>query len=154
MEGLSAGYSLHVRKHRAPKGALRHSRTFFKTFEVASQKAPSAKRCIKTPRHGLSKHQTHQVRKHRAPKGALRLRSPLALPSRRIPGQKAPSAKRCIKTKAERAKNAAERGQKAPSAKRCIKTTRRLSAEGRNGCQKAPSAKRCIKTNDCGERHV
>ena len=63
-----------VRKHRAPKGALRHSRTFFKTFEVASQKAPSAKRCIKTPRHGLSKHQTHQVRKHRAPKGALRPR--------------------------------------------------------------------------------
>ena len=61
-----------VRKHRAPKGALRHNplwgrhRNWFK-----GQKAPSAKRCIKTssnpPDGGHPR-----VRKYRAPKGALR----------------------------------------------------------------------------------
>ena len=61
-----------VRKHRAPKGALRltYSRVRASKF-LSCQKAPSAKRCIKTDllssRHCL------------------------------IP-QKAPSAKRCIKT--------------------------------------------------------
>ena len=62
-----------VRKHRAPKGALRPSRRdACASLEARRQKAPSAKRCIKTPkdtRKGLG-----------------------------FESQKAPSAKRCIKT--------------------------------------------------------
>ncbi len=64
-----------------------------------SQKAPSAKRCIKT--RGSSSTMIGLDR----------------------PGQKAPSAKRCIKTK--KPGSPFRRGltcQKAPSAKRCIKT--------------------------------
>ena len=88
-----------------------------------SQKAPSAKRCIKTaeildpaPLPEVRKHRapkgalrpafheldddTHGlgVRKHRAPKGALRRRKSPAYMAFRATGQKAPSAKRCIKT--------------------------------------------------------
>ena len=38
-----------VRKHRAPKGALRHAYLCIAADDVvAGQKAPSAKRCIKT----------------------------------------------------------------------------------------------------------
>ena len=61
-----------VRKHRAPKGALRPR--FLPRYACAylRQKAPSAIRCIKTlssrPHGGLS----GNVRKHRAPNGALR----------------------------------------------------------------------------------
>ena len=38
-----------------------------------SQKAPSAKRCIKTGHATRPTHAQYPVRKHRAPKGALRL---------------------------------------------------------------------------------
>ena len=87
-----------VRKHRAPKGALRHSKTIIlrpvlkvrqkapsakrciKTMETPSanrqttlsQKAPSAKRCIKTGCSSPLRSTRRRVRKHRAPKGALR----------------------------------------------------------------------------------
>ena len=89
-----------VRKHRAPKGALRHKtgadgRSFVNTglsqkapsakrriktimgvnFTgnlINSQKAPSTKRCIKTPTVFSCLHRPTWVRKHRAPKGALR----------------------------------------------------------------------------------
>ena len=61
------------------------------------QKAPSAKRCIKTIDEAAD-----------APE---------------LVGQKAPSAKRCIKTNAALQEEVVGRaGQKAPSAKRCIKT--------------------------------
>ena len=62
-----------VRKHPAPKGALRHSK------------------------HKRDHRSVSFVRKHPAPKGALRhwsSRSPLSGDG----GQKAPSTKRCIKT--------------------------------------------------------
>ena len=139
-----------VRKHRAPKGALRRAAlTAVPVAAGASQKAPSAKRCIKT-RHSLR-----------------RKRNTIAC-------QKAPSAKRCIKTLWPRARTATLPCQKAPSAKRCIKTRRKRRGRicrcfvrkhrapkgalrqapthqplvvGRAG-QKAPSAKRCIKTHD------
>ena len=39
---------MRVRKHRAPKGALRPLADQFTLNSVADQKAPSAKRCIKT----------------------------------------------------------------------------------------------------------
>ena len=117
-------------------------------FPCRSQKAPSAKRCIKTRRRSSQCGYPH-----------------CAL-------QKAPSAKRCIKTlsccqlrgrgtrvrKHRAPKGALRPGfdaydaakwarQKAPSAKRCIKThwfSGRLSSVPTS--QKAPSAKRCIKT--------
>ena len=61
------------------------------------QKAPSAKRCIKTtPAREPSVNRVF-VRKHRAPKGALRLQC-LDDHSVVFARQKAPSAKRCIKT--------------------------------------------------------
>ena len=87
------------------------------------QKAPSAKRCIKTGRSGSR--------------------------GRCAPCQKAPSAKRCIKTCGQRRWGLwrARGRQKAPSAKRCIKTPQpRPSPSSLCPCQKAPSAKRCIKT--------
>ena len=64
----------HVRKHRAPKGALRRA----------------AGRC---------EAMLHDVRKHRAPKGALRRDEPRRAVLHEVAGQKAPSAKRCIKTR-------------------------------------------------------
>ena len=63
-----------VRKHRAPKGALRHHQQHGSTHqERQRQKAPSAKRCIKTCVYYFRVgEQLRHVRKHRAPKGALR----------------------------------------------------------------------------------
>ena len=68
-----------VRKHRAPKGALR----------------------LETIEAGTLLHQVF-VRKHRAPKGALRLElipDGGAVRAIVVVSQIAPSAKRCIKTK-------------------------------------------------------
>ena len=92
-----------VRKHRAPKGALRQGDfALSEPLVVESQKAPSAKRCIKTVCCVSHCGFTFCVRKHRAPKGALRRprrrRGTPTAPSR----QKAPSAKRCIKTVCKR----------------------------------------------------
>ena len=86
-----------VRKHRAPNGALRPERRvvlidptecqkapsakrYIKTgvgsgsvsLRCDGQKAPSAKRCIKTEASARTMCYRRQVRKHRAPKGALR----------------------------------------------------------------------------------
>ena len=61
-----------VRKHRAPKGALR---------------LPA----------GSVIREIFEVRKHRAPKGALRL-NPVVFVGKQLLSQKAPSATRCIKT--------------------------------------------------------
>ena len=97
--------SVCVRKHRAPKGALR-----------PEQPAQYRHRSL------------HPVRKHRAPKGALRQRLSrlwYGLPST---SQKAPSAKRCIKTSRTKPTRIPSKtpSQKAPSAKRCIKTGARF----------------------------
>ena len=88
-----------VRKHRAPKGALRRKRKEPEGHRQTGQKAPSAKRCIKTVEFGLVLVEPIRVRKHRAPKGALRLASSTRSKSPSCPGQRAPSAKRCIKTR-------------------------------------------------------
>ena len=61
-----------VRKHRAPKGALRHQCTWRFPCHPGRQKAPSAKRYIKTALPVLQWTSASPVRKHRAPKGALR----------------------------------------------------------------------------------
>ena len=63
-----------VRKHRAPKGALRR-KTYTLTDETNAlrRKSPSAKRCIKTCSPKWSPIMFFSpVRKHRAPNGALR----------------------------------------------------------------------------------
>ena len=45
-----AHYTRFVRKHRAPKGALRRNvAAALRDLERVGQRAPSAKRCIKTP---------------------------------------------------------------------------------------------------------
>ena len=66
--------SRRVRKHRAPKGALRlDGEPDHFPEEGVCQKAPSTKRCIKTyPPSSFSSSASTAVRKHRAPKGALR----------------------------------------------------------------------------------
>ena len=70
MRGLASNL-VPVRKHRAPKGALRHIGFPVAVAVFSCQKAPSAKRCIKTvSSRGSSRHGS-PVRKHRAPKGAL-----------------------------------------------------------------------------------
>ena len=68
-----------VRKHRAPKGALR--------------------RCANDDGAALGL----LVRKHRAPKGALRQSKKDTGAPQPVHSQKAPSAKRCIKTERVRA---------------------------------------------------
>ena len=64
-----------VRKHRAPKGALRRACPNGRRHHSMGQKAPSAKRCIKTVRREVLVYGLCNVRKHRAPKGALRQQS-------------------------------------------------------------------------------
>ena len=113
-----------------------------------SQKAPSAKRCIKTQVSERPHRGSLRVRKHRAPKGALRLAVSANAVRTPITCQKAPSAKRCIKTLCTAsASSPLLVSQKAPSAKRCIKTSEALTSNNTTILgQKAPSAKRCIKT--------
>ena len=90
---------LHVRKHRAPKGALRLVvGRDLEGLVVAGQKAPSAKRCIKTGGGRGRASACGVVRKHRAPKGALRPVPSVERRQRVEERQKAPSAKRCSKT--------------------------------------------------------
>ena len=64
-----------VRKHRAPKDALRDLLTEEgQRSLVVGQKALSAKKCIETlPQQKYPEEYSCTVRKHRAPKGALRL---------------------------------------------------------------------------------
>ena len=138
-----------------------------------SQKAPSAKRCIKTSKHMLIKHIHHQVRKHRAPNGALRREPSDVGVEADVRGQKAPSAKRCIKTRSlsrSRGARLTVRKHRAPKGalRHHIKCNQRIrtfdvrkhrAPKGalrpvqeprqplcRSFGQKAPSAKRCIKT--------
>ena len=140
-----------VRKHRAPKGALRRLEGVNLPFCAGvGQKAPSAKRCIKTCDCLAMCSALLCVRKHRAPNGALR-RAVFICFQRFLACQKAPSAKRCIKTLCEHRMVQRELcSQKAPSAKRCIKTIETVE-QGYQAVagQKAPSAKRCIKTWLC-----
>ena len=88
-----------VRKHRAPKGALRlvgfHSRNSFVKY-VRKHRAP--KGALRHPDRGQRRRRLQLVRKHRAPKGALRPEQQTVVYQTPDERQKAPSAKRCIKT--------------------------------------------------------
>ena len=142
-----------VRKHRAPKGALRQVVESCFCESVERQQAASAKRRIKTRGSSLrgcvrllsesTERQTaHQderlhfllcyvclpVRKQRAPKGALRLHH----------FHERADVERGIRK--HRAPNGALRRHD------CVALTARAA------CQKAPSAKRCIRTHLAGMR--
>ena len=114
------------------------------------QKAPSAKRCIKTHPGGSCRTHHCFVRKHRAPKGALRRFNPFRDARQVEISQKAPSAKRCIKTTAKwfqlflRRRVRKHRAPKGTLRPRFFDVPR-VGLVG----QKAPSAKRCIKTAHC-----
>ena len=98
LDGFDHGIHRHVRKHRAPNGALRRRSDDSRgSIGGGRQKAPSAKRCIKTPSPDGRERRVYKVRKHRAPNGALRLND-RTTGDCMVVGQKAPSAKRCIKT--------------------------------------------------------
>ena len=95
---------------------------------LVRQKAPSAKRFIKTGDRFMLVSIPLLVRKNRAPKGALRHNVVAGFENVLAFSQKAPSAKRCIKTRVVlAARTAADTGQKAPSAKRRIKTRKQES---------------------------
>ena len=96
----AGGGCLCVRKYRAPNGALRPSIHLTGELTIrCSQKAASAKRCIKTPGYGSTDaYCPGEVRKQRAPKGALRRRGLDVAHSLVEVRQKAPSAIRRIKT--------------------------------------------------------
>ena len=162
--------NLLVRKHRAPKGTLRRVTMDPSISTGSSQKAPSAKSCIKTGqpcsflREPSESESTERKRCIKTPSMSHCI-------SRVSPGQEAPSAKRCIKTPSRATSRLPSLpGQKVPSAIRCIKTRRlarhphtspvrkhrapkgalRLQFPGKTDTslyrQKAPSTKRCIKT--------
>ena len=61
-----------VRRYRTPKGALRQLEHGCEFADTLSQKAPSAKRSIKTRVLRIRECRFPRVRKRRAPKGALR----------------------------------------------------------------------------------
>ena len=91
--------AIKVRKHRAPKGALRRIHLHFRWFRscsVRKHRAPNG--ALRHGRLSVVLDTVFLVRKHRAPNGALRPAAAIA-PTKALPFcQKAPSAKRCIKT--------------------------------------------------------
>ena len=89
---------MNVRKHRAPKGALRPCRAVLHEVAVrVVRKHRAPKGALRLMGIGIAMIAGY-VRKHRAPKGALRQARPIRSPSAQRISQKAPSAKRCIKT--------------------------------------------------------
>ena len=145
----------HVRKHRAPNGALRRILTGEPSVRVSSgQRAPSAKRCIKTffPRNFARLLEC--VRKHRAPNGALRLisQSDAVLADILVRKHRAPKgALRLISQSDAVLADILVRKHRAPKgALRPDDSTNTRMSPGFG--QKAPSAKRCIKTALRGKR--
>ena len=112
-----------LRKHRAPKGALRLSWSAQLGSTSQSQKAPSAKRCIKTCEREAPGSHGHTVRKHRAPKGAFRRSCDDVRDLTRAIVRKRRAPKGALRLGRSHAGLASSLRQKAPSAKRCIKTT-------------------------------
>ena len=122
------------------------------TLTIRRQKAPSAIRCIKTSVSCASDHLGRRVRKHRAPLGVL---APLHSVSshEHVDGQQAGSTIRCIKTSRGRSRSGPRlrsvRKHRAPKG-----ALRHAGRHDSSGCsssqrQKAPSAIRCIKTRWC-----
>ena len=88
-----------VRKHRAPKGALRLEKHFSSVQdEILVRKHRAPKGALRLEKHFSSVQDEILVRKHRAPNGALRRGRGVCLLGCEYPRQKAPGAKWCIKT--------------------------------------------------------
>ena len=88
-----------ARKHRAPKGALRHGAVTVRAAVRLARKHRAPKGALRPDVGCFLTGLVKGARKHRAPKGALRQSRCGTRFRRRRGRQKAPSAKRCIKTK-------------------------------------------------------
>ena len=160
---------LHVRKHPAPEGALRPLAPRSAGHHCRRQKAPSTRRCIKTPisramPRAASRSEDTQTRR------CIKTQ-PVESPKTVRSHQKALNTRRRIKTMRQWRtrrpgpqvrKHSAPEGalsregavsrdvenvrQKAPSTRRCIKTLFILTRTLYFFSQKAPSTTRCIKT--------
>ena len=87
-----------VRKHRAPKGALRLGNQHVRGELLHVRKHRAPKGALRLDERAVTLGKLLDVRKHRAPKGALRPLFDIGYTCHTFDGQKAPSAKRCIKT--------------------------------------------------------
>ena len=153
MKRLSCPFSpFLIRKHRAPKGALRLWQPSLTAYSCPDQKAPSAKRCIKTRRRRGPPVYRLRIRKHRAPKGALRpMSSTLIFVRSAIRKHRAPKgALRLINGDVRLPQICSIRKHRAPKGALRLVVVDQHNAAFFN--QKAPSAKRCIKTPDPPER--
>ena len=112
-----------VRKHLAPEGALRLGVDGHVVLLAWCQKAPRTRRCIKAVAYGVFTSR-QGARKHPAPEGALRHRNEKN-PRPSVNSQKAPRTRRCIKTVGRPGSRPHWRPQKAPRTRRCIKTRNR-----------------------------
>ena len=111
-----------VRKHRAPNGALRLDKGENPKTLPECRKAPSAKRCIKTRRVLGVQEVDFEVRKHQAPKGALRPVGVHGDTGDEIHVRKHRAPNGALRRHGVHPPGFTESRQKAPSAKRCIKT--------------------------------
>ena len=139
-----------VRKHRAPKGALRlRERTSLSRYLKYVRKQQAPKGALRRKAVGVLQECEDWVgRKRRAPKGALRhgMRTVVVVEEPR--GQKAPSVKRALRRKIHEVIEHHDLRQKAPRAIRCIKTC--SGERGRHpphSIQTATSTMRCIRTH-------
>ena len=138
-----------LRKHRAPKGALRLSWSAQLGSTSQSQKGPSAKRCIKTCEREAPGSHGHTVRKHRAPKGAFRRSCDDVRDLTRAIVRKRRAPKGALRrflgvNPMMRPRQV--RKHRAP--KGALRQPQPANLDGPNASsQKAPSAKRCIKTS-------
>ena len=135
-----------ARKHRAPNGALRQKVPDVFDTVICVSESTECHKVHKDRANGRSYESTCSlVRKHRAPKGVLRLGQCRVGSLLFVLCQKAPSAKRCIKTQGEEEFLVLDvAGQKAPSAKRRIKT----------GSTSLPRPTRCLRSESTERQKV
>ena len=116
----------HVRKHRAPKGALRHRACGFRCVDnrirVRKHRAPNG--ALRPDSLLPVRRFVTLVRKHRAPNGALRLALGIVVEvhGRAVPESTERQTVHLDWFPHDTATCGVEVSQKAPSAKRCIKT--------------------------------
>ena len=139
-----------VRKHRAPKGALRHvTNLLLEALEFLSQKAPSAKRCIKT-RHFRAGHPSLSlVRKLRAPQISHVIPFfQLCTNSQKSQNFNDPTSN--VETTGRELRATFLRNHPRPAPNGALRQIIEPRLSAHVAGQKAPSAIRCIKTRSCG----
>ena len=143
-----------VRKHRAPKGALRPSCVRARADRARVRKHRAPKGALRPVIYRIGRLNEEPVRKHRAPKGALRLASRAQqLVSNGQPVRKHRAPKGALRRKVRNIV-CVQRGwvRKHRAPKGALRRTNLLSLCIYFSCQKAPSAKRCIKTSSISFR--